>query len=68
MGNRNIDPLIDVLKSRCSQFAGEELPANERAVIVELGTVGLELLRQFLTDVSRCVDALEILAQDRLTP
>ena len=63
--SQNIDALIGVLKSRTTEVAGAELDPTERAVIVELATCGLELLRQLLLDINRCADALEILATDR---
>ena len=65
--SRNINALVDVLKSRTEQFAGADLNDPERATVVELATVGLELLRQLLIDINRCADALETLAIDRQT-
>jgi hypothetical protein len=63
---RNINALVDVFKSRV-EIVGAELPDSERAIVQELATAGLELLRQFLLDVNRCADALETLATDRRT-
>jgi hypothetical protein len=67
MANRNIDALIQVLKSRSDEVAGIGLDASERKVIVELAHVSLGLLHQLLTDINRCADALEVLATDRRT-
>jgi len=61
--SRNINALIDVLKSRAEQIAGSDLNDPDRAAVVELATVGLELLRQTLLDINRCADALEWLAR-----
>ena len=66
--SRNIDAMVDVLKSRATEVADDCMrPASERAVIADLAICGLELLRQFLLDINRCADALEILATDRKT-
>ena len=61
--SRNINALVDVLKSRAEQFAGSDLNDPERATVVELATVGLELLRQLLIDINRCADSLEYQCQ-----
>lgn len=65
--SRNVNALIDTLTDRVTEVAGAELDPAECAVIVELATCGIELLRQLLLDINRCADALEILAADRKT-
>ena len=65
--SRNINALVDVLKSRAEQVVGSDLKDSEKAVAFELATVGIELLRQLLLDINRCADALETLAIDRRT-
>lgn len=57
--SNNINALVDVLKARIQQ--GTELDSD--VVAKELGTVGVELLRQLLLDINRCADALEWLAR-----
>ncbi len=51
----NINALVDVLKQRCAEVAGADTDPATRAVAVELGTVGIELLRQLLLDINRAV-------------
>jgi hypothetical protein len=57
VGDRNINALCDILKVRCQEADAE------RAVVSELGHTSIELLRQLLTDINRCADALEVLAR-----
>jgi len=66
MSAMNINALVDSLKNNV-KLVGADLPASERLNAQSLAVVGLELLRQFLFDVNRCADALEVLADAHRT-
>lgn len=66
--SQNTDGMIEILVGRVTEATHNCMrPASERALIIDVETYGLELLRQFLLDINRCADALEILATDRKT-